>query len=278
MSAWILRPIQMGGAGISAHLQQGTAPGANLADPQPKIAWAIPAQGSSWVTSLLVDLGTDWSIDTLALLYHNGSPAGRWSAWGRTSAQGPFAGFFNTAGAHEFFFEAPWRQEAAGFPQPARFHALHVASAVVNMRYLCIQPQSLDASNPSWFAGVLAVGWRIQPGGVLGGFDWGAGRRVNDLSAVRVLDGGERGIWRRTPLPEFRGSWSHLTDLELARLWATLRAAGESEPLLIAEAPDTLGATGAHERIHYGTLTGLDFFERRQSDKSRIDLRLQHWL
>lgn len=130
-------------------------------------------------------------------------------------------------------------------------------------------------------AGVLCVGRRLQPGAdgsELSGFDWGAGRRVEDQSTVRVLPGGGRAIWKGAKVPEVRGTFSHLTDAELAQFWVMQMAVGESDPLLLVEAPDTLGDAGAHDRIHYGTLVGLDFFERRQANKSRVEVRLQHWL
>lgn len=146
-------------------------------------------------------------------------------------------------------------------------------------RYLqLVVGSNVPSSDTDFRAGCLLVGSRIQPGGELGGLDWGAGRRVLDLSSVRVLPGGERGVWKGAKVPEVRGTFSHLTDVELRRLWELQSLVGESEPVLLVEAPDTGGAVGANERIHYGTLVGLDFFERRQSDKSRVEVRLQHWL
>lgn len=135
--------------------------------------------------------------------------------------------------------------------------------------------QSLTAAQPTWSCGLIALGKRLEPPATFG-LDWGGGRRVNDLSSVRVLDGGERGIWRRARVPEIRGSFSHLTDSELREWWRILNQVGESDSLILVE--DGAPTTGQQERIHYGTLTNLDFFERRQSDKSRIDFRLTHWL
>ena len=62
------------------------------------------------------------------------------------------------------------------------------------------------------------------------------------------------------------------------RLWAIVRAAGNTEPVLLCEAPDTLGAASLADRLHYGTLQNTDFFDRRSPGKTRIELRVQEML
>ncbi|MFN7400553.1 MAG: hypothetical protein ACK5SX_16195 [Sandaracinobacter sp.] len=274
MSAYLLRPVPILPSQITAGFEA-------LLNPQPKVVFEVTQEAAglgSWAIRFTVDFGQDTNFDTIALLFHNGPAGGLFEAYGRTSAQGPFASAVGgESPADGLVIGSPWR--AAPPPGATRFHFVHAMPVAASRRYLRIV-LFWPGPGPAvpFRAGIFAVGRRFQPGGVLGGFDWGAGRRVIDLSSVRTLPGGERGRWLGAKVPEVRGTWSHLTDAELSELWAIQTAVGESEPVLLVEAPDTLGAASAHDGIHYGLLTGLDFFERRQTDKSRVEVRLQHWL
>ncbi|MBS3961209.1 MAG: hypothetical protein KGZ61_05160 [Sandarakinorhabdus sp.] len=270
MSAWLLPVIPLDPGALSAGA-------AALADPQPKVTWALNVPGG-WAARINIDFGGDRPIDTLGLLFHNGAIGGSMSIFGRTAAEGDFANLGGGESAENLLSPGqPWRAEPT-ITTATRFHgiATFTQASVRYVRLILYWPGPVDMR--PFRAGVLAVGKRFQPGGLLGGLDWGAGRKVNDLSNVRILPGGERGRWRAPKLPEVRGSWSHLTDAELREFWSIVNEVGESEPVLLVETPDTGGAVGAHERIHYGTLVGLDFYERRQTDKSRAEVRLQHWL
>lgn len=279
MSAFLLKPYPLD-IGSLITTNGGTNQGL-LADPQPKVQWQFSVAGP-WTVGLDLDLYSNKALDTFALLYHSGRTGGSWAAYGRTEAQGAPGAFYLDDPATLLWNYESWGSEpvsADGVFRDPWTHALKLLPAPVSIRWLRIYLNWPGPGNRNPFAaGVLAIGKRWQPGGALGGLDWGAGRRLGDLSTVRVLPDGGRGIWRGARVPEVRGSWSHLTDAELQELWAIQKAAGESEPLLMVEAPDTLGASVTHDRIHYGTLVGLDFFERRQSDKSRVEIRLQHWL
>lgn len=279
MSAFLLKPYPLGSQSVISSNAGVNATA--LADPRPKIQWDFATPGP-WTAAIDLDLLVDRSMDTVALLFHSGRTGGTWAAYGRTQAQGAPGGFFVDDPATLLWPDEAWGSTPTSadgvFRDPYR-HAVKPLSVPVNIRWLRIYLDwpVFEASVP-FQAGVLAIGRRWQPGGHLGGLDWGAGRRVADLSTVRVLPDGGRGIWKGAKVPEVRGSWSHLTDVELRDLWAVLKASGESEPILMVEAADTLGETATNDRIHYGTMVGLDFFERRQSDKSRIEIRLQHWL
>ncbi len=267
-----MRPIPLPAAGIVSN----TGNGANLADPQPKVAWQIPQSAGAWASAVIIDLGADRSFDTVALIATNASQWLFWSFYSKTAAQGPFSGLGETAGATAHFVgEIFWTPPTV---EGALRHGVRLILASTGRYLQFVVGSNVPGSDASFRAGCLLIGQRIQPGGPLGGFDWGGGRRVLDLSAVRVLQGGERAIWKGTKVPEVRGTFSHLSDSELQRLWQLQLLVGESEPVLLVEAPDTGGPAGGNERIHYGLLTGLDFFERRQSDKSRVEVRLQHWL
>lgn len=249
---------------------------ANVADPDPRLVYHLTPSTTEWTLQFDADLDADQAIDTLAMLFHDGPSGGLWRAHGRTAAQGPFGAALTETADDILFDYETWR--ATPPAQAARFHGLKELPAPVACRHVRITVYWPGAYGIQWRLGVLAIGRRFQPGGASGGFDWGAGRRVLDLSEVRILPGGGRGRWKRARVPEVRGSFGQLTDAELAEFWALQLAVGESDPVLIVETPDTRGALGLHDRIHYGTLAGLDFYERRQTDKSRVDIRLVHWL
>jgi hypothetical protein len=253
----------------------------NLGDPQPKTVWRSTLAGP-WAYRITADLGFDYSLDTLALLFHSGPASGLfWSAWSRTAAQGNFgAGTVGESDATAWFLDqpavvAPVPPFAAGF-ETARLHSLHTRASLQVARY--VRLSFFHPTAPSFSAGVLAVGRRFEPqnGGAGPGADWGLGRRIVDLSDVRTLDGGEGAVWRKGRVPEVRWSWSHLTDEETRTLWALKTGHGESRPLLFVE--DPAATPGQQERIHYGTLRSLAFYERQQSDKSRWEATLRGWL
>ncbi|MFN3371633.1 MAG: hypothetical protein ACK4Z0_08915 [Sphingomonadaceae bacterium] len=273
MSAWLMRPLPMA---ISSPLVVPTA--ANLADPDPRLVLEVGST-APWAIPIDADLGGDWPVDTIAILYHSGPAGGLWRVHAQTAAQGPFGVYGSEPIESRLWEWAEWRSVPTF--QASRFHGLRELPEPISCRYLRVEiywPLAQQIAPYPFRAGVLAIGRRLQPGGAAGGFDWGAGRRVLDLSEVRVLPGGGRGRWQRARVPEVRGSFSQLTDAELAEFWDLQLAVGESGPVLLVEAPDTRGALGLHDRIHYGTLTSLDFYERRQADKNRVDIRLVHWL
>ncbi|MFQ3664662.1 MAG: hypothetical protein SNJ79_01310 [Sphingomonadaceae bacterium] len=270
-AAWVMQPFRLQGGWLT--LNNTVSPGIQgAANPQPKITYLLPEPNAPWGPRRIeIDLQEDREIDTIAMLFHTGSSTGTWQIFGRTAAQGPFASGDET-GATLLLNATGWQTSVAHVA--GRHHALYTG-ALGAFRYIRFLLRSLVAPfSPNFQVGVFALGRRIEPGF---SFDWGAGRRIVDLSEVRTLDGGERGVWRKATVPEVRGSFSQLTDAELRRVWQLLSEAGESEPVLLCEAADTIGGA-AQQRLHYGTLTSLDFFERQQANKSRIDFRLRHWL
>jgi hypothetical protein len=279
--SFLLSPIPIQ-AFTNAPVFDAGFPVSNLANPQPKVVYRTSA-APPWAHRITADLGTNYLIDTIALLFHSGPATGLfWSAWSRTAAQGDFGA--GTAGESD---AASWFQDIPAVAAPHvgpvgfdfvanRFHSLYLRAGIT-ARYVRVAVASNTAA-PPFSAGVLAVGRRFEPqnGGAGPGADWGLGRRIVDLSDVRTLDGGEGAVWRKGRVPEVRWSWSHLTDAETRDLWAIKAAHGESRPLLFVE--DPAATPGQQERIHYGTLRSLAFYERQQSDKSRWEGTLRGWL
>jgi hypothetical protein len=276
---WLLKPYPLKDAALADALWVHPA-----LSPQPKVVAQIWGSGA-WTSWVDLDLWADRPLDTFALLFHDGPTGGKWKAYGRTDADGPPLGAWIDDPATELFQYVGWGEfppSADGVFRDRRAHALMTLPAPRPVRYLRIYidwPGPADL-NP-WNLGVIAIGKRWEPGrdtNEMRGFDWGAGWRANDQSEIRTHDGGEQSSWRRAVVPEVRGTFSHLTDAEVRELKAIIMAAGRTEPLLLVEADDTLGAGSLPQRIHYGSLIDVDFFERRDVNKRRFELRLRNWL
>ena len=280
---WLMKPFPLATASLIT-ATHGGAP-ANLADPQPQVVWEVATPAGAWTIAVDVDLLADRRLDTFAALFHNGPAGGQWRIYARTHAAGPPAAIFGDDPADALFPAEGWGLRPAsadGVIEERRAHALKVLPAAVSRRYLRIYfywPPG--ASLQPFRLGVLAIGERLEPGreaGELGGFDWGAGRRIDDMSVVHQLPDGSQAAWLGTKVPEVQGSFKHLTAAEAKKMWALVRAAGVTEPLLLCEADDGLGAASLADRLHYGALTKIDFFARTAPNKAAFDLLLRNWL
>lgn len=266
MNGRLVRLLPLVPASITASSAAGAFPDDNLADPQPKVVWQS-AVGAGAVT-ITIDLGADTSIDTVALLFSTLSADATWDVLGASAAAG--VGALDDA-ASRILGSTGAGPRAGVTSRATRFHMLATGTAVV-VRYVRINLN--DPTTTTIAAGIAAIGQAWAP---FWNYEWGGGRRIDDLSDVQQLDGGELAIWRKAKVPTAKVSWGDMTDAELRALWSILSELGQSEPLLLIEDPDPAVA-GLHERIHYGTLVGLDFFERVQANKSRIELKVRQWL
>lgn len=238
-------------------------PAAGLADPQPKVVFKSSMPSGTATLYIDIDLGANTAIDTVALLFTNFTAGATWLLQGATAA----------AGSGAVATLSGFGAQAFGMASTTRANPRHgfITATSVTVRYLRIIVT--ETALRVMQAGIVCIGQRWLPGF---NFELGAGRKINDLSDKRTLPGGEKGIWRKAKVPVFRATWSNIVDTELRDLWSILSEVGESEPLLVIEDPDA--TTGQLERIHYCTIDGLDFYERSQVDKSRIDLRFEEWL
>jgi hypothetical protein len=241
-------------------------PAVNIFDPQPKtITQGFPTATGDFGYYIDVDLLADRSIDTIAVLFRNASPAATWALYSATAAQG--AGFL---GSGLFLLE---NFGVTPTVNTARRHAIW-AGAARTARYLRISVQEpAGAANRVVNFGNVIVGSRLP---LAWNFELGSGRKIEDQSITRVLPGGETAIQRGGRTPVWRATWSNITDAEMRSLWSLLNDIGTSSPVLIVEDPDA--TAGQNERIHYGLLTGLDFSERTQADKQRIDLTIREMI
>lgn len=251
-------------AGINAAFPAG-----NLADRQPKTVCQGATGSSPLGICFDVDLGADTAFDTVAIVAANLSAAsGAWAVYAFTQAAGLPALGAETGAALVFGMTAFGAFGVAPTTR-ARTRCGFVRGTSINRRYLRIYLQDAPGSNPDGFvnAGVLCIGQSLAP---VWNFELGNGRRIEDQSTVRVLDGGETMTERGGKVPVWRGTWSNLTEAEMRQYWSIQQEIGTSDPLLIIEDPDAVA--GQAEAIHYGQLVTLDFHERVQLEKQRVDI------
>lgn len=259
--------------GRAAYANINTAfPAGNLADRQPKTVCQGNTGSSPIGICVDVDLGADTAFDTVAIIAANVSASsGTWAVYAFTSAAGLPALGSEGAGALVFGMAA---SNPFGVAPTTRLRTRcgFARGTSISRRYLRIYLQDLPGANPDGFvnAGVLCIGQSLAP---VWNFELGSGRRIEDQSTVRVLDGGETMTERGGKVPVWRGTWSNFTEGEMRAYWSILQEIGTSEPLLIIEDPDAVA--GQAEAIHYGQLVSLDFHERVQLEKQRVDVTIR---
>ncbi len=241
-------------------------PTANIFDPQPKTIVQTNVQASgAFSYQIDFDFGSDRSIDLIAVLFANASANATWQLFSTTSAQG--AGLLS---ANSIVSEAFGISPTV---KTARRHAVW-AGASRTMRFCRVLiSEPAGAANRVINFGNLIIGARVP---LEWNFELGSGRKIEDQSIARTLPGGETAIERGGRTPLWRATWSNITDTEMRGVWSLLNDIGTGSPLLMIEDPDA--TAGQNERIHYGLLTGLDFFERVQEDKQRIDLTIREMI
>jgi hypothetical protein len=240
-------------------------PVTNLLDPQPKTVVQTQTAGAgAFSLTIDFDFGADVLIDTIAVLFCALSADGAWQINSATSAQG--ASYLDTAPSN--FVAEPFGVTPT--TTTTRRNAIW-AGAARTLRFLRIGFfESATAGIRVIRIGNIVIGKRLA---LQWNFELGSGRRLEDQSVTRTLPGGETAVQRGGRTPLFRATWSNISDAEMRAVWSTLLDVGTSAPILICEDPDA--TAGQNERLHYGLLTGLDFSERVQQDKQRIDLTIR---
>lgn len=249
-------------------------PLANLANIQPKVVMRTNGidAGTRQVV-INIDLGADTPIDGIALLHTNLAPGANWATLGTTAAQGAM-GALGTEPSGSLLF-MPSGDQPFGFTpttrENRRFGFVHGAPRTV--RYLRLYIRQA-AGVPFIEIGTLLVLQRLALGQNWdGNFELGSGRRVEDRSQVRMLPGGETVIERGGRVPQWRATWSNITEVQYRELWSLFMEVGTSTPILAAEFQD--GSAGQAEALHYGLFQSIDFTARQQLDKQLAELRVQ---
>lgn len=233
---------------------------ANLITPDPKEVWADTDVGTA--TALDIDLGAVVAIDTVFLGTVDGAVAGAtWSLSGGTVDPTSIPIQSTTA------LRVP---DAAG-QAPAISHAFWTG-ATLNVRYIQLT-LAQPAGNRPLTAGILMVGKAFLANL---GHEWGAGRKVIDTGSSTALPSGGFAVVEGARKASFSWTFGDLTSAEVDALYALQLDRGETRPLLVAEDPAM--TTGLRWRLHYGKLTTLRQFERRNPAQTRWEMTVEEWI
>lgn len=233
---------------------------ANLLTPDPKEVWLDSAVGTA--ANIDIDMGSVVAVDTV-LLGHVSPPAGG-ASWAIT---GGAAGYTDQVIKADGALRAI---DSAGL-SPTMSHGFwHGTQAYV--RYLRLAITQPAGSEPL-SAGVVMAGSAFLP---TYNKEWGAGRRVIDTGSVTSLPSGGFAIVEGARKGGYSWTLGDLTDAEVDVLYAYQLSRGETRPFLVVE--DPAATTGQRYRIHYGLLTSLRPYERRNPKQTRWEFTVEEWV
>lgn len=232
----------------------------NLLSADPKEVWADGPAGAS--ARIDIDLGQVREVDTVFLgsLYRAADGA-TWS----------ITGGIEDAGETELFQGAVLRVPDAGGVTSEVGHAFWTGPAVV-VRYLRLTVAQ-PAGSARLLVGVVLVGRAFVS---KYGQEWGAGRKPIDTGSATPLPSGGFAIVEGARKGSYSWTFGDLTVDEVDALYAISLDRGETRPLLIVENPDR--STGLRWRLHYGKLTELKQYERRNPAQTRWEMTIEEWI
>ncbi len=219
--------------------------------------WPVPRMGRVWrsdtgapTRGIVIDLGSDQAVDTIALFgvgNANAAPSSAWT-WSvalATAAQGPFSGAF---------WQGAIVPLLAGSAQPVsgRGKALWMApaGAPAVARYIAIN--FIDLAGAAIQIAMIAVGKRFQPER---NYSYGAAFGVRDLGQV---DYSPRGVVLRRPGVKLRGMGLTFSSVRRDELEDTLQRlfeqVGNTDPVVLVTDSDP--HPHRQNRMGIGHLTG----------------------
>lgn len=243
-------------AAIAASRGSGIA---NLLTVDPREAWLDDAVGTA--ATIEIDLGVERVIDTVFLgCLFSAAPAATWTITGGV------AGYADIVIMGAQTLRVPDRDWA----RRTMSHALWFGDEQL-VRYVRVAiTQPVGASPLS--IGALVLGNGFQP---RLNKEWGAGRGVKDTGTVTRLASGSIAVVEGVRYGTYGWTLADLTVDEADRLYEMQLSVGESRPILVVEDPDR--TAGLRNRIHYGALTGLRAFERRNVRQTSWQMTVEDW-
>ena len=233
---------------------------ANLLRPDPKEIWQDSAAGSA--ATIDVDFGAPVVIDTV-FLGAIMSPALD-ATW---TIAGGLAGYTDTVIKASSTLRVPDRPGRTSLFTHAFWHGDD--AYVRYLRLTIIQP----AGNSPLAIGVLMAGIAFQPGYNL---EWGAGRGIKDTGTATRLPSGGISVVEGARYGTYKWTLGDLTDDEADYLYELQLDRGETRRVLVVENPDQ--TPGLRSRIHYGLLTGIKPYERRNPAQTTWDFQIEDWI
>lgn len=247
-------------AAVSAVAVSRGAGGANLLTFDPKEVWTDSAVSTA--ANIDLDLGAAQNVDTIALAAVYGPVAG--ASWTISGGTGGYTDFVIKAAS------ALRAVDATG-QSPSISHALWTGAAV-NVRYIRIAVTQ-PAANPALSIGRALCGAAFVP---QYGQEWGAGRGVIDTGTATRLPSGGFAVVDGARAGTYAWTLGDLSQAEYEALYALQLAVGTTGPVLVVE--DPAATTAQRNRIHYGLLTSLRKFERRNPAQTRWELSMEEWI
>ncbi|MDT7533724.1 hypothetical protein OVY48_09840 [Sphingobium sp. SA2] len=232
----------------------------NLLTPDPREAWVDSTVGTP--VTIDIDLGIARVIDTVFLgSLFNAHPDATWAISGGLAGYGDVS--ILAIGVLRVPERGDWRRRTMS-------HALWFGAKHL-VRYLRIAiTQPGDATPLS--IGALIVGEGFQP---RLNKEWGAERGVRDSSSVTRLPGGGVSVVEGARYATYGWTLGDLSTVEADVLFELVLDRGESRPVVVVEDPAT--SIGLRNRIHYGALTGLRSFTRRNVAQTSWQLVCEDW-
>ncbi|PHP19514.1 hypothetical protein CG471_11685 [Sphingobium sp. IP1] len=232
---------------------------ANLLTGDPREIWLDSEVGS--VAVIDIDLGVERIIDTVFLgCLFGAADAATWWIKGGLAAYEEQT-ILDTSALR--VPERDWRRRTMS-------HALWFGPEQL-LRYIRIGVEQPAGAEPLAI-GALIVGDGFQP---KYNKEWGSGRAVKDMSTVTRLASGGVAVVEGGRYASYSWTLGDLSEEETDRLFELQLAVGESRPLLVVENPDR--TAGLRNRIHYGTLTGLRSYDRRNAVQTSWQLAIDGW-
>lgn len=231
--------------------------GVNLLTADPKQVWVDSAVGSA--ATFDIDFGVARAIDTVFLgCVWSAHVDATWAITGGLAAHDEVT--IKAAGG----LRVP---ERAGRTRAFSHAFWHGADAYIRyMRISVTQP----AGQPVLMIGVAVAGLSFVP---YYNQEWGAGRGVKDTGTVTRLPSGGAAVVEGARYGIYKWSLGDLSDDETDVLFELQLDRGETRHMLVVEDPDQ--TAGLRNRIHYGLLTGIRPFERRNTRQTRWEFQIE---
>jgi hypothetical protein len=232
---------------------------ANLLSADPREVWLDNGVGAPMTID--IDLGVERIIDTVFLgCMFAADPAATWAI---------SAGL--TGYADQLIMDVQaLRALDRNWQRRAMSHALWFGAEQL-VRYLRITITQPVGAAPLAI-GRLLVGDGFQP---RWNKEWGSGRTVKDTSTITRLPSGGVAVGEGARYGGYSWTLGDLSDDETDRLYELQLSVGESRPILVVE--DPARTAGLRNRIHYGALTGLRTFERRNQAQTSWQMSVDDW-
>jgi hypothetical protein len=222
-----------------------------LQSASPKEATVYPAGGTGY---LGIDLGSARSLDTVVVGYVS-----------RTDTIHIDMG---NVGGNVYSADVPVAPTFVGAP----YHFLVAIDNPLSVQFINISAPGSSSFAAGVSIGVFAAGLSFK---TQWGQEWGAGRPIEDTSAVERLFGGGFGRDLGAIVGGYQWTFGDLQEIERKKLYGVARRLGSSRDVLVIEDPEAGDDLG--DRIHWGIFQKLNTYERLNPKDTKWSLQIGDW-